>query len=189
MERCGLLHFRKRLTRNLSGGYQQRLGIAQAIIHRPALVVLDEPTNGLDPNQIMEIRRLVKSIAEEHTVILSTHILSEVQATCHHVRMIEEGRLVFAGTVEEFDNYIIPSSLLVSMIDAPPLDELRRLPGVIDAEALGGIRYRVKFSEEITERLVEASVANGWRLTAIDLERSSLDVIFSALSRGERREQ
>ena len=82
MGRCGLSHFRKRLVRNLSGGYQQRLGIAQAIIHNPAFVVLDEPTNGLDPNQIVEIRHLIKEIAEERTVILSTHILSEVQATC-----------------------------------------------------------------------------------------------------------
>ena len=106
MGRCGLSHFRKRLVRNLSGGYQQRLGIAQAIIHNPAFVVLDEPTNGLDPNQIVEIRHLIKEIAEERTVILSTHILSEVQATCDYIRMIEEGHVVFAGTVEEFDGIL-----------------------------------------------------------------------------------
>ena len=78
---CSIAHFRKRLLRNLSGGYQQRVGIAQAIIHRPEIVIFDEPTNGLDPNQILEIRHLIKDIAEERTVILSTHILSEVQAT------------------------------------------------------------------------------------------------------------
>ena len=87
MERCAITHFRKRLLKNLSGGYQQRVGIAQAIVHKPDLVVLDEPTNGLDPNQIVEIRHLIKSIAEERTVILSTHILSEVQATCDYIRM------------------------------------------------------------------------------------------------------
>ena len=106
LERCGLSHFQKRLIRNLSGGYQQRVGIAQAIIHEPDFVVLDEPTNGLDPNQIVEIRHLIKEIARERTVVLSTHILSEVQATCDHIRMIEQGRLVFAGTVEEFDNIL-----------------------------------------------------------------------------------
>ena len=79
MERCAITHFRKRLLKNLSGGYQQRVGIAQAIVHKPDLVVFDEPTNGLDPNQIVEIRHLIKSIAEERTVILSTHILPEVQ--------------------------------------------------------------------------------------------------------------
>ena len=87
MERCAITHFRKRLLKNLSGGYQQRVGIAQAIVHKPDLVVFDEPTNGLDPNQIVEIRHLIKSIAEERTVILSTHILPEVQAACDHILM------------------------------------------------------------------------------------------------------
>ena len=81
-ERCGITHFSKRVLRNLSGGYQQRVGIAQAIVHNPKFVVLDEPTNGLDPNQIVEVRHLIKEIAEERSVLLSTHILSEVQATC-----------------------------------------------------------------------------------------------------------
>ncbi len=112
--RCGISHFKKRLIRNLSGGYQQRLGIAQAIIHNPDFVVFDEPTNGLDPNQIVEIRHLIKEIAQERTVILSTHILTEVQATCDHIYMIEQGSLVFSGSVDEFDNYIEPNSLLLS---------------------------------------------------------------------------
>ena len=122
MGKCGISHFQKRLIRNLSGGYQQRVGIAQAIIHKPDFVVLDEPTNGLDPNQIMEIRHLVKEIAEERTVVLSTHILSEVQATCKYIRMIEQGSLVFSGTVEEFDNYITPSSVCVSLITRPSVE-------------------------------------------------------------------
>ena len=108
LELCQIAHFRKRLLKNLSGGYQQRVGIAQAIIHKPDIVILDEPTNGLDPNQIQEIRHLIKDIAEERTVILSTHILTEVQATCDHILMIERGKLVFMGTVDEFDNYIVP---------------------------------------------------------------------------------
>ena len=81
-ERCGLTHVKERLLRNLSGGYQQRVGIAQAILHDPKFVVLDEPTNGLDPNQILEVRQLIRDIAEDRTVMLSTHILSEVKATC-----------------------------------------------------------------------------------------------------------
>ena len=110
MGRCGISHFAKRVIHNLSGGYQQRVGIAQAIIHNPELVIFDEPTNGLDPNQIVEIRHLIKEIAEERTVILSTHILPEVQATCDYIRMIEQGNMVFSGTVEEFDNYIQPNT-------------------------------------------------------------------------------
>src|SRR5690606_9375163 len=101
-QKCGISHFSNRLLSNLSGGYQQRVGIAQAIIHQPKLVVLDEPTNGLDPNQILEVRKLIKEIAEDRAVILSTHILSEVQATCDEIIMIEHGKIVFADTLFAF---------------------------------------------------------------------------------------
>ncbi|HVK48826.1 MAG TPA: ABC transporter ATP-binding protein, partial [Pseudobacter sp.] len=81
-ERCGIAHFSTRLIRNLSGGYRQRVGIAQAIIHKPRLVVMDEPTNGLDPNQLIEARKLIRDIATDHTVLLSSHILSEIHLLC-----------------------------------------------------------------------------------------------------------
>jgi len=185
MSRCAISHFSKRLIRNLSGGYQQRVGIAQAIIHNPDFVVLDEPTNGLDPNQILEIRRLVKEIAEERTIILSTHILSEVQATCDYIRMIEQGRVVFAGTVDEFDNYIVPNTLIVSMIARPPAAELSTIPGITGVEELGGTKYRLKFAnaQDVKEQVIETSIAKGWRLDEIFAEKSSLDTIFAELSK------
>ena len=185
MVRCGISHFAKRLIRNLSGGYQQRLGIAQAIIHNPDFVVLDEPTNGLDPNQIVEIRHLIKEIAEERTIILSTHILSEVQATCDYIRMIEEGQLVFAGTVDDFDNYIVPDTLVVSLINTPAAEELKAIEGVLGVEELGGKNYRVRFDDAtgVTERIVETSVAKGWRLSGIQVEKNSMDSIFAVLSK------
>ncbi|EJW97786.1 ABC-type multidrug transport system, ATPase component [gut metagenome] len=185
LERCHLEHFRHRLIHNLSGGYQQRVGIAQAIIHHPDLVVFDEPTNGLDPNQILDVRHLIKEIAEERTVILSTHILSEVQAICDYIHMIEQGRLVFAGTVEEFDNYIVPDSLFVSLMAMPSVEDLRRVPGVLEVEELGGPNYRIKFSDyqEVTNRLVEVSVARNWYLTEMYLEKSSMNAVFAELSK------
>ena len=185
MERCAITHFRKRLLKNLSGGYQQRVGIAQAIVHKPDLVVFDEPTNGLDPNQIVEIRHLIKSIAEERTVILSTHILPEVQAACDHILMMDHGKMVFSGTVDEFDNYIVPNTLFVSLIAAPPAEVIREIPGVVAVEELGGSKFRIQFSDalEATERLVEASVTKGWRLVEIRQEKSSLDEIFAELSK------
>ena len=185
-ERCGIAHFSKRLVKNLSGGYQQRLGIAQAIVHNPKLVVLDEPTNGLDPNQILEIRHLIKAIAEECTVVLSTHILSEVQATCNYIRMIGQGTLVFSGTVDEFDNYILPNTVFATLVAAPPIEELKQLPGVVDVDELGGSNYRLRFSDspqEMIERVVQTSVAKDWRLTEVRLEKSSLDDIFAELSK------
>ncbi|MDE6450190.1 MAG: ABC transporter ATP-binding protein [Muribaculaceae bacterium] len=185
MERCGISHFRKRLIRNLSGGYQQRIGVAQAIIHNPDFVVLDEPTNGLDPNQILEIRHLVREIAQDRTVILSTHILSEVQAVCDYIRMIEHGQLVFAGTMDEFDSYIVPDTLFVSLATCPPVGELQSLPGVISVEELGGPDYRVQFKDarEVTDQIVRTSVERDWNLTEIRVEKSSMNAIFSELSK------
>ena len=186
LAKCGITHFRKRLIKNLSGGYQQRVGIAQAIVHKPDLVIFDEPTNGLDPNQILEIRHLIKAIAEECTVVLSTHILSEVQATCNYIRMIGQGTLVFSGTVDEFDNYILPNTVFATLVAAPPIEELKQLPGVVDVDELGGSNYRLRFSDspqEMIERVVQTSVAKDWRLTEVRLEKSSLDDIFAELSK------
>jgi len=185
LEKCGLKHFRKRLIRNLSGGYKQRVGIAQAIIHKPGFVVMDEPTNGLDPNQILEVRNLIKEIAEERTVILSTHILQEVQALCDEIWMISEGSFVFSGTIDEFDSYIMPSTLSVAMIAAPGIDELEAIPGVLKAEWLGGTHYKLQFedAQQTMERIVQTSVARNWRLTEIAVEKVSLDTVFAELSK------
>lgn len=184
LELCGITHFRKRLLRNLSGGYQQRVGIAQAIMHKPNVVVLDEPTNGLDPNQIVEIRHLIRNIAEECTVILSTHILHEVQAICDYILMIERGKLAFMGTVDEFDNYIVPNSLLVSFKQAPSEEELRMIAGVAEVAKLGDGQFRVRYTDvkEATGEIVERSWRNNWKLMEIKQEKSSLDAIFAELS-------
>ena len=184
-ERCGITHMKDRLLRNLSGGYQQRVGIAQAIIHNPDFIILDEPTNGLDPNQIVEIRHLIKEIAEERTVILSTHILPEVQATCDYIRMIEQGNMVFSGTVEEFDNYIQPNTLVVSLGAAPLVADIQELPGVVRVEELGGPRFRIQFSDvkEAMNSIVEASYTRDWQLMELQQEKSSLDTIFAELSK------
>ncbi|HVW58531.1 MAG TPA: ABC transporter ATP-binding protein [Puia sp.] len=185
MEKCGVSHFSKRLIRNLSGGYQQRVGIAQAIIHKPGFVIMDEPTNGLDPNQILEVRNLIREIAEERTVVLSTHILQEVQALCDNIWMMNEGTVAFSGSIEEFDSYIMPDTLMVSMIAAPSPEEVQKIPGVLHVEQLDAVRYRVQYTDphETMERLVEASVQHKWRLIEISLEKVSLENVFSELSK------
>ena len=183
---CGLVHFRKRLLKHLSGGYQQRAGIAQAIIHKPRLVVLDEPTNGLDPNQILEIRQLIRHIAEERAVIFSTHMLSEVEATCDRILMMNEGRMVFSDTMEAFDHYLSPSSIFVTLAEAPKVEELISIPGVSHVEELGGVNYRIHFSgdmQDMMDGLVEQCAMHHWGMTEIRQEKSSLDDIFAALSK------
>ena len=147
-EKCGITHFSKRVIGNLSGGYQQRVGIAQAIIHDPMFVILDEPTNGLDPNQIMEIRHLIRGIAEERAVLISTHILPEVQATCDYIMMIEHGNTVFKGTIEDFNNYMEPSVLLVIMHNAPKEDaDFLSIEGMERVERLTRTRIRLHFTD------------------------------------------
>ena len=186
MEKCSLTHFRKRLLRNLSGGYQQRVGIAQAIIHKPAFIILDEPTNGLDPNQILEIRKLIQEIAEDRAVLLSTHMLTEVQAICQYILMIENGKVVFSGKTEEFDNYLTPNTIFVRLLEMPSADQLKKeIEGIENIEELGGPGYRISFSNlnGATEQIVTASVKNNWRLDEIRTEKTSLNEVFSVLSK------
>lgn len=183
-ERCGVDHFSDRLIRNLSGGYRQRVGIAQAIVHRPRLVVLDEPTSGLDPNQITEVRSLIKEIASDRAVIFSSHVLSEVQVLCKDIVMIESGRIVFSGTMDAFNNYVEPHSIQVSMENPPSAEELNSIEGITEVDFLTEREARVYFNgdQEVTERLVEASVKQGWRLREISLDKTALDEIFKQLS-------
>ena len=158
MKRCGIAHFSKRLVKNLSGGYQQRLGIAQAIVHNPKLVVLDEPTNGLDPNQILEIRDLIREIAQDHAVLLSTHILSEVEAICQNIKMIEHGNLIFSGTLDEFHDSVKSNTCIVKLENAPAEGELGNIPGVIKVKKLDEHSFRLQFEqegEEVAKRVAE----------------------------------
>ena len=183
-DRCGITHFSNRLIKNLSGGYRQRVGIAQSIIHKPKLVVMDEPTNGLDPNQITEVRSLIKEIAVEHAVIFSSHVLSEVQMLCKDIKMIADGRIVFSDTMDAFNNYVEPHSVLMQMENPPVIAELLKIAGVDKVEFVTERQARVYFTgdREITERLIGASVHNGWRLSEISLDKTALDEIFKQLS-------
>lgn len=183
-ERCGISHFSKRLIRNLSGGYRQRVGIAQAIIHQPRLVVLDEPTNGLDPNQILEVRNLIKDIATERAVIFSSHILSEVQVLCKEIKMIEGGRIVFADTMDAFNNYVEPHSVVMHLENPPPASALLAIQGITKVDFMTQRQVRAWFNggQDIAETLVSTSVQQGWRLREITIDKTALDEIFKQLS-------
>ena len=191
LEKCSITHFRDRLIKNLSGGNQQRVGIAQAIVHNPQFVVLDEPTNGLDPNQIVDIRNLIRDIAKHHAVLLSTHILSEVQAICDNIYMIESGKLVFSGTMEEFDNYVAPESFIVEFANSPSKEVLENLTENNGIEALEDGSYRIFLKDDIsiTEKYIQESVKQNWNLKNIYVERASLSEIFAQLSGKAKNKQ
>ena len=183
-ERCGIAHFSSRLIKNLSGGYRQRVGIAQSIIHKPKLVVMDEPTNGLDPNQMIEARKLIREIAQEHTVLISSHILSEINLLCREIIMIENGRVVFSDSMEAFNNYSKASSILATLENPPSKEDLLQVKGVTAVEFLTNTQARIYFdgNNDVKERLVIASVENGWRLSDIGFDKGLLDDIFKQLS-------
>ena len=183
-ERCGITHMKDRLLRNLSGGYQQRVGLAQAILHDPKFVVLDEPTNGLDPNQILEVRQLIKDIAVDRTVMLSTHILSEVQATCSSIKMIEHGRVVFSGSTEDFDNYIEPNTLYLEFELPPTMDELLKLSGVKRGEVIDNHAIRLWYDGErdTIKQIMREATSRGWDMIELRREKSSMEAVFAKLS-------
>jgi ABC-2 type transport system ATP-binding protein len=182
-ERCGLGDVGRRLIGNLSKGYQQRVGIAQAIIHTPAVVILDEPTVGLDPIQIREIRTLIRELGQEHGIILSTHILPEVQATCNRVQIINRGRLVFADSMHNMEKRMHATSLIVRFRAPPDPAELQQVPGISQVDVLDGMRMLVHFTDtNPSGALVEKSVSAGWGLEELTPQGSSLEQIFIELT-------
>ena len=187
-ERCGLSEVGRRLIGNLSKGYQQRVGIAQAIIHMPAVVILDEPTSGLDPIQIREIRGLIKELGRDHGVILSTHILPEVQATCSRVQIIHRGELVYSDSIEGLDHRLEATQLLLALNHPPGSGELEAVEGVTGVESAGEGCFHVHFAPGASPaaRLAETAAAQGWGLTELTPERATLEQVFVNLTCGER---
>lgn len=179
-ERCGLVDVGKRLIGNLSKGYQQRVGIAQAILHMPSVIVLDEPTVGLDPIQIREIRELIRELGKEHGVILSTHILPEVQESCTQVQIIHQGRLVLHDRIEGLEQQMRASSLVLSTRLAFQIESLLHIEGIQRIDNLGENRYRIFHDRDHNpaEQLAESVVTSGWGLLELTHERRSMEEIF-----------
>lgn len=187
-QRCGLTEVSRRLIGNLSKGFQQRVGIAQAIIHSPAIVVLDEPTVGLDPIQIREIRSLIRELSSEHGVILSTHILPEVQMTCDRVQIINKGKLVFSDNIENLDQRMLATTVMVELRNPPTVDVLQTLPGIHQCDALGDNRFRLYHTDKQNpaEQIAEQVVKEGWGLLALSPERKSLEQVFVEITSSEQ---
>ncbi len=185
--RCGLHDVGHRLIAHLSKGFQQRVGIAQAIIHQPDVVILDEPTVGLDPNQIREIRSLIRELGGSHSVILSTHILPEVEAVCDRVQIMHRGQIVFSDSIDGLKRSRQGNSLLAGFARPPALDALRAVAGVTAAESLPDKLFRVRFEpgQSPAEAIARASVQHDWGLTQLCPEHTSLEDVFVELTRSE----
>jgi ABC-2 type transport system ATP-binding protein len=185
--RCGLADTGRKLIGTLSKGYQQRVGIAQAILHRPDVVILDEPTIGLDPNQIREIRSLIRELAGAHSVILSTHILPEVEAVCDRVQIMHHGSIVYGDTIAALKQFQSGSAVLVGLKRPPPAAELAAVPGVASAESAEPGLFRVQFAGDgdACDALVRRAVAEDWGLHRLQPAQTSLEDVFVNLTRRE----
>lgn len=182
--RCGLTEVGGRLTANLSKGFQQRVGLAQAIIHEPDVVVLDEPTVGLDPIQIREVRGLIRELGEDRAVILSTHILSEVQASCDRVQIIHRGQLVLNEGIKELAARMESQVLIAAFRKTPDQGLIQGLAEVRSVDVLEDRRLRITHEpgRDPTDALVRLSVAQDWGLYEINPEQSSLESVFVELT-------
>ncbi|MCK5718477.1 MAG: ATP-binding cassette domain-containing protein [Thiomargarita sp.] len=185
IEQCNLQKVTKRLINNLSKGYQQRVGIAQAVIHRPAVIILDEPTIGLDPIQVREIRNLIRNLSEEHSVIISTHILQEVQAICSHVQIINYGQLIFKDTIGNlFSQMQLTRLNLACHRPDADMQILTQIEGIEKVEQQDEHHFHIQYTinKNPAEAIVAKSVSENWGLYELIPENRSLEQIFVELT-------
>jgi len=193
LEACSIGDHADTAIGKLSKGYRQRVGLAQAILHEPEVLILDEPTIGLDPRQVTEVRALIREIGREHTVILSSHILPEVSQTCGRVLIINKGEIVAEGTPDELTAQLQGAErVLVRIADASPeaIEVLERVDGVIGVESVDGEAYQVSCIREhdLRAELAHAVVEQDWGLLELRSVGMSLEDIFLELTTEETEE-
>jgi ABC-2 type transport system ATP-binding protein len=194
MERCGLKEIRKRIIGQLSKGLRQRVGLADAIVHDPEILILDEPTIGLDPNQVREVRALIRELAEKKTVILSTHILSEVELMCNKVIIIHQGRIAAEGSIEEITrklNLIGRVKIEIRGQGGPVkevLDSLENVKSVhwMQNRDIHTFLIETKDHIDIREELYRLAVTNNWSVRELSFEKATLEDAFVELTHSEK---
>lgn len=198
IDQCGLKDVHKRIIGQLSKGYKQRVGLADALVHEPELIILDEPTIGLDPNQLRSVRALIKDLGQRHTLLLSTHILPEVEMTCTRVLILHQGRILAADTTENLHRTIFQSGPVVAEI-AAPLHELTEawsdLDSVLHADIspVDGQFHRCLLTPrdglDIRPQIFAAARDHGWVLRELSHTRHTLEDIFVRVTLGEKEEE
>jgi ABC-2 type transport system ATP-binding protein len=198
MEQCGLTDVSRRIIGQLSKGYRQRVGLADALVHEPELIILDEPTIGLDPHQIRSVRQLIKSLAQKHTVLISTHILPEAEMMCSRMLIMYDGKILAADTPDNLQRLMAGSSQIVAEICAPP-DELReawgQMPGVeqFDVSSAEGEFQRCALTPhdgyDLRPAIFALALERGWILRELTRSRHSLEDIYVQITRPNEEEE
>ena len=182
---CGLTREQNKLIGSLSKGYRQRVGLAQALIHDPEVLILDEPTTGLDPNQILEIRKLIKQISQDKTVIFSTHIMQEVQALCDRVIIINKGKIVKNASLSELQQTMAgKQSLIVEFSESIDQKLLSEIEHVLNVELIDEVTYKLKIEEDkdIRNEVLSVASKNNLPLVGLKQESASLEDMFHQLT-------
>ncbi len=189
LARCGLAGVTGKLIGTLSKGYQQRVGIAQAIVHQPDVVILDEPTIGLDPNQMREIRGLIRELGANHSVILSSHILPEVESVCDRVQILHHGNTVYSDTIAGLKQFHGGRAMICGFRHPPTLAELGAVPGVTAAEQASPTLFHITFADadDSSDQLLRQAIGHGWGLTQLTPAQATLEDVFVHLTREEQQ--
>ena len=194
LEKTGLTHVRKRVIGNLSKGYRQRVGLAQALVHDPKVLILDEPTVGLDPVQIIEIRELIKSLGGQHTVILSSHILPEVTATCERIIVINKGRIVAQDTIGRLTSRMKQGLIFQLQVKNASGNGMQAIQGISGVKSVqnenGKILIEINPDQaELRDRIVEVAVQEKMGVLEFAADKMSLEEVFLQLTTQESIEQ
>ena len=187
IDNCCLEEMRKRLISKLSRGYKQRVGIAQAIIHDPKVIILDEPTVGLDPNQVVEIRKMIKDLATERTVMISTHILSEAESICNHIIIINKGNIAGQGTWKELEEdlqELLVVKLKLNDLNEDKINQLKSIDSIKDVIECKDNIVKLYFpkDEEHKHKLIKFIADKNWYMDEFVTEKMSLEEIFKRLT-------
>ncbi|MBK6266215.1 gliding motility-associated ABC transporter ATP-binding subunit GldA [Marivirga sp. S37H4] len=180
---CGLEKEQNKLIGSLSKGYRQRVGLAQALVHDPSVLILDEPTTGLDPNQIIEIRHLIQSISKDKTVLLSTHIMQEVQALCHRAIIIKEGKLVADQPVSELTHEQEKFTIRIELASAADLIYWTTHDLVNDLKKITEAQYLLEAKADIRKEIFQWATQNNVDLIGIALEKGNMEEVFQKLTK------
>lgn len=185
--RCGLQDYGKKIIGTLSKGYQQRVGIAQALIHQPDVIILDEPTAGLDPSQIRDIRSLIRELGDAHSVILSTHLLSEVESICDRVEIMHHGRLIYGDSSIRMQQYGHQPGFIVTLLAPPALSELSAIAGVQQVERLTATQFRIQheMGADSAATLLALAAQQGWQAQQLVPLQARLEDVFVQITQGE----
>lgn len=182
IERVGLTIERKKRIGQLSKGYKQRVGLAQAMLHNPKVLILDEPTSGLDPNQVVEIRNLIKEIGKDKTVLLSTHIMQEVESMCNRVIIINKGKIVADDKINALQQQSGKDfTIVVEFKTEVNIDVIKNITGVKQIKHSGN-KYILKAATDVREQLSILAAQKGWILLSMSLEEDSLETVFQKLT-------